>query len=485
MSATSLSAKRWTLAVVCAATAILMLDIAVVNTALSAIAADLDTGLHGLQWVVDAYTLALATAVLTAGSLADRFGRRRLFAWGIAVFTASSALCATAGSIEMLVGARAVQGVGAAIMFAVSLAVLANAFPEKRERSKALAAYGATIGGAFAFGPLVGGALTSGIDWEWIFLINIPIGLFCLWVTLSKVKESRDPRAPRVDVVGQSLLAPGLFLVVLALLRGNDLGWTSTTIVAELAAGLALLVAFVIAESRVAEPMLPLRFFRNGDFTGAQVASFAISASFFAIYLYATLYLQQVLGLSAIQAGLVYLPGTLVMLVVSGATAQLGQKVSARTMISVGLGLVAVGMGLFMLAGTASSWVILMPGFLVASIGTGLFNPALTNVALSSVSQDMSGVAAGVNDTFRQAGIAVGVAALGALIPAQNACGGDPGKYVSGMHDALLVGGIFAAVGAIAGWFLISSKYGAAAEAPVEETPAERPAHLRPALDAA
>ena len=232
--------------------------------------------------------------------------------------------------------------------------------------------------------------------------------------------------------------------------------------------------------------MLPLRLFRDGSFTGAQITAFAISASFFAIFLYVTLYLQQILGLSAIEAGLVYLPGTLIMLVVSGMTAQLGQKVPARTMIAGGLALVAVGMGLFMLAGTESSWPILMPGFIVASIGTGLFNPALTNVALSSVPQEMSGVAAGVNDTARQAGIAVGVAALGALIPAEHAFGGDPGKYVSGMHDALLAGGILAAVGALAGWFLISSKYGAAAEAPAaEETQAAPQPTLRPALDAA
>jgi len=231
--------------------------------------------------------------------------------------------------------------------------------------------------------------------------------------------------------------------------------------------------------------MLPLRLFRDGSFTGAQITAFAISSTFFAIFLYVTIYLQQILGLSAIEAGLVYLPGTLVMLVVSGATAQLGTKVPARTMISVGLGLVAVGMGLFMLAGTESSWPILMPGFIIASIGTGLFNPALTNVALSSAPQEMSGVAAGVNDTARQAGIAVGVAALGALIPADHAFGGNPADYVSGMHDALLVGGIFAAIGALAGWVLISKKYGAAAEAPAEETtPAPQPT-LRPALDAA
>ena len=230
--------------------------------------------------------------------------------------------------------ARAVQGVGAAIMFAVSLALLAHAFPGAKERAGALAAYGATIGASFAVGPLVGGLLTSGLDWQWIFLVNIPIGLACLYITRAYVAESRDPNAHGVDWAGQVTLTAGLFLLVLALLRGNEDGWGSTLIVAELVGAAVALIAFVAVELRVKQPMLPMRFFRDGSFTGAQITAFAISSTFFAIFLYITLYLQQILGLSAIEAGLVYIPGTLVMLVVSGATAQLGAKVPARTMIS-------------------------------------------------------------------------------------------------------------------------------------------------------
>ena len=459
--------QRWTLAVVCAATAMLMLDIAVVNTALSRIAEDLHTGLSGLQWVVDAYTLALASTVLTAGSLADRLGRRRVFTFGLALFTGASLVCGLAQDITMLNTARAVQGLGAAVMFAVSLALLAHAYPGARERGAALAAYGATIGASFAVGPLVGGLLTSGLDWQWIFLVNLPIGLFCLWGTRAKVEESRDPNSRGIDWPGQITLTAGLFLLVLALLRGNEVGWTSGQIVAELAGAVVALVAFVIVQSRVSEPMLPLRFFRNPSFTGVQIAAFSISASFFAVFLYTTLYLQQILGLSAIEAGLVYLPGTLAMLVVSGATAQLGAKVPARTMIGVGLALVGVGMMLFTLAGATSSWWIVLPGELVALIGTGLFNPAVTNVALSSAPAEQSGVAAGVHDTFRQAGIAVGVAALGALIPAENALGGgSPEAYVNGLQNALWAGAGLALVGALAASMLISRKYGAAAAAP-------------------
>src|ERR671911_141365 len=219
--------QRLTLTVVSIATAMLMLDIAVVNTALPEIARDLDTGLSGLQWVVDAYTLALASVVLSAGALADRLGRRRLFTIGLAIFTLASGACALATDIVFLNSARAVQGIGAAIMFAVSLALLAQAFPSPKERAGALAAYGATIGASFAIGPLVGGVLTSGLDWQWIFLVNLPIGLFCLWITQTKVEESRDPSSRRIDWPGQITLTAGLGLLVLALLRGNEDGWGS------------------------------------------------------------------------------------------------------------------------------------------------------------------------------------------------------------------------------------------------------------------
>jgi EmrB/QacA subfamily drug resistance transporter len=451
--------QRWTLVVVCAATAMLMLDIAVVNTALSRIAADLDTGLSGLQWVVDAYTLALASVVLTAGSLADRFGRKRLFTVGLTVFTAASAACAAATDIVFLDAARAVQGLGGAVMFAVSLAILADAFPDPRERAGALAAYGATIGGTFAVGPLVGGALTSGLDWQWIFLINIPLGAACLWITRSYVRESRDPAAPPVDVPGQTALVGGLFLLVLALLRGNQDGWGSTPIMAEFVGAAVMLIAFLAIERRSTHPMLPLRFFRIPSFSGAQIAAFGISGSFFAVFLYTTLYLQQILGLSPIEAGLAYLPATVVIFLVSGATSQLGERVSPRVMISVGLGLVAAGMALMTLAQADSSWTVLLPGMLVAAVGTGLFNPAVIAVALGSVPVEQSGLAAGVNDTFRQAGVAVGVAALGALVPAGSAFGGgSPQEYVDGLQNALFAGAGLATVAAVAAAVLIGRR---------------------------
>ena len=444
-----MSRQRWTLLVVCAATAMLMLDIAVVNTALSDIAADLDAGLTGLQWVVDAYTVALAAVVLTTGSLADRLGRKRVFIAGLAVFTAASAACAMAGGIVALDIARAVQGLGAAAMFAVSLALLADAFPSDEERAGALAAYGATIGAAFAIGPLVGGALTTGLGWEWIFLINVPIGIAIIAITLLKVRESVDPLARPVDWPGQAALAVALVLVVTGLLRGNEVGWGSTQIVAMLGGGLVMLAVFAVIELRVAHPMLPLGLFRNRAFTGAQVAAFAISSSFFAVFLYTTLYLQQILGLSAIEAGLVYLPGTIVMFIVSGATASLGDRISHPVMVTVGLLLVGVGMALGLLLQTDSAWTVMLPVSVIALIGTGLFNPAVSAIALRAVPMRDAGLAAGVNDTFRQAGIAVGVAGLGALFPAGAALGGgNPQGFVDGLHDASIVCAAIAVGGA-------------------------------------
>jgi EmrB/QacA subfamily drug resistance transporter len=445
------STQRWTLAVVCAATAMLMLDIAVVNTALSAIASDLDTGLSGLQWVVDAYTLVLAATVLTAGALADRFGRRRLFVLGIGVFTATSLLCAASQSIGALIAARAAQGLGAALMFAVSLAVLSHAFPRAEQRGKALAAYGATMAGSFAVGPLIGGTLTSALDWRWIFLINLPLGLACLAIVRRHVAESLDPRAPRVDRAGLLTLTGGLFGLVFALLRGAELGWGSPAIIGSFAGAVALLVAFIAVEARATQPMLPLELFGDGAFSGAQVAAFGLSASLFAMWFYMTLYLQQILGLSAIEAGLVYVPGTIVNFLVAGAMAPLGQTVSPRTLLSTGLALIGTGLALLTVMGVDSAWWLFLPGLLVAMVGTGILNPIVSQVALSSAPPEQSGLAAGVNDMFRQGGIAVGVAALGALIPAQAAFGGGSAQdYVAGFHEALWAGAALAVAAAVA-----------------------------------
>jgi predicted MFS family arabinose efflux permease len=319
-----------------------------------------------------------------------------------------------------------------------------------RERGRALAIYGATIGASFAVGPLVGGLLTQHAGWRWIFLVNVPVGALCLVVALARVTESRDPRPRRIDWAGQLLLCSSLFLLVYALLRGNTDGWGSTKIVTSLAVALGLFATFVAVELRGREPMLPFAMFANRAFTATQVAAFAISSSLFAILLYTTLYLQGVLGLSPVMTGTVFIPGTALMVVIAGGTTPLLKRVSPGAALSGSLLVVAGGLALMVLGGQHSSWVMTLPGFMLACAGTGVFNPVMSGLVLNESDPARAGLAAGINDSFRQTGIAVGVAALGALVPAGSAFGVDPAGYVSGLHRALWVACAIAAVGAAA-----------------------------------
>ncbi len=460
-SATPLAAPRAapdrkvSIAVACVATVMLMLDVSVVNTALDDIAAGLGAGLSGLQWVVDAYTLPLAAVVLSAGAIADRFGRKQVFLGGMALFTLASAACALSPGIATLVLARAVQGIGAAVLFATALALISEVTPTAEDRAKALGVYGASIGAAFAVGPFVGGVLTDAIGWRAIFWCNVPIGLLTLALA-RRVRESRDPRARRLDVPGQIALVVGLFLLVLALLRGNEHGWGSGVVAGSLVGAAVAFVALIVIEHRSQAPMLPLVHFRRPAFSAPQVLVFGISASFFAGFLYLTLYLQGVVGLSPLQTGLAYLPGTALVFVVSGMTAGLMVRFAPAALAVVGLLLVAAGMAVF--AWTThpdSGWVSILPGFLLASVGTGLFNPSGSALALAALPPEQSGLAAGANDTFRQAGLAVGVAWLGTFVPAAGPYGADAVAFVEGLHHAVLAGAAVALACAVAGAVLL------------------------------
>jgi EmrB/QacA subfamily drug resistance transporter len=411
--------KWWTLLAVSVATFMLLLDITVVNTALPAIEKDLRANFTDLQWVIDAYTLALAAVVLTAGSLADRLGRRAVFAVGLAIFSLASLAAGIASDATILNVSRAIQGIGGAAMFAVSLALVAQEFPAGRERGTAMAIYGTTIGIAVAAGPLIGGAITDAFGWRWVFFLNVPIGAAAIAMTLAKVRESRDPNATRVDWLGLVTFSGALFMFVLALLRGNDAGWGSALILGLLGGAAALLLAFVAVERRVAEPMLPLGLFRGRAFVGVQFAAFAVSVSVFALFLYITLYLQDYLGYSPLQAGLRYLPITLATFFIAPLAGVLLPRVPARVLMAVGL--LGAGAGLLLMSGidTGSSWTALLPGFLITGLGVGLLNPVVADVALSVVPTERSGMASGINDTFRQVGVAVGVAAWGAIFLAR------------------------------------------------------------------
>lgn len=410
------------------------------------------------QSVVIIYMLGFSVGQLAYGRLSDRYGRRPVLMAGMAIFIVGSLLASLATGFGALLAARAVQGLGAAVLFAVALALLANAFQDAKGRGFAIAVWGATIGASFAVGPLVGGALTTGLSWQWIFLVNVPVGAVALWVTATKVRESRDPFPRSLDVPGQLALIAGMFLLVLALLRGNEQGWGSAPIVLELAGAAASLIAFLVIERRSREPMMPLHLFRNPVFTGTQLSVFAISASLFAIYLYVTIYLQNVLGYSAIEAGLALVPGTVVNFVVAGASASFIPKVPRFVPVTAGLTLVAGGMAWMTTLDAGSSWLALQPGMLVAMAGTGMVNTSLSGLALSVLPERQSGLASGIHDSFRQGGIAVGIAALGAFFPAHAGLGQDPAAFVGGLHDALLAGAALAAVGAVAAAGLIRER---------------------------
>jgi len=412
-------AKWWTLGLVSVATFMLLLDITVVNTALPAIREDLDATFADLQWVIDAYALTLAAFVLTAGSLADRLGRRRVFVVGLVIFTLSSFIAGFANDPTTLNVSRAVQGIGGAIMFAVSLALIAQEFRPGRERGTAMGAYGAIIGMAVAIGPLVGGALTEGFGWESVFFVNVPIGAAAIGVTYWKVRESRDPNATRIDWPGLMTFSTSLFLLVLALVRGNEEGWGSGLIVGLLVGAAALMIAFIVIELHIREPMLPLGLFRNRTFTGVQIAAFGVSGSMFALFLYLTLYLQNFLGLSPLEAGMRYLPITVTSFVAAAITGSLIGRLPSRLML--GVGLTGVGAGLLLMGGVSldSEWTTLLGGFIVGGAGVGLLNPVLANTAVSVVSSDRSGMASGITNTFRQLGVSVGAAAWGAVFIAR------------------------------------------------------------------
>src|SRR3954447_9900163 len=329
------SRQRWTLVAVCMGTFMLLLDITVVNVALPDIRKSLNASFTDLQWVVDAYALSLATLLLTAGSVADLFGRRKVFVAGMGLFVVASLLCGLSGSPTMLNLSRAFQGVGGAVMFACSLALLAAEF-QGRERGTAFGAWGATIGFAVAVGPLVGGALTDGFGWEWIFFVNVPVGLATMAVAHLRVHDSRNPEGGGVDWLGVITFSGSLFLLVFGLIEANDLGWGSTSTVLRFAGSLVLFLLFLVAERRVQNPMFPLDLFRKPAFDGVSIAAFALSAALFALFVYITLYLQNVLGYTPLQTGVRFLPLSITSFLVAPLAGRLTTRLPVRIFLGVG-----------------------------------------------------------------------------------------------------------------------------------------------------
>jgi EmrB/QacA subfamily drug resistance transporter len=467
--------KWWTLLAACLATFMLLLDVTVVNVALPDIRADLGASFTDMQWVVDAYALGLATLLLASGSLADLVGRRLVFVTGLFVFVASSLVCGLSDTPVMLNVARGVQGLGGAMMFATALALIAQEFPP-RERGTAIGLWGATTGFAVAVGPLVGGVITEHLGWEWIFFVNVPVGLLTAAMTLARVPESERDTSARIDWAGLATFSGALFCLVLALIRGNDEGWGSAPIVALLAASVLLLAAFVATELRISTPMLDLSLFRIPAFTGAQIGAFALHASMFAMFLYLVIYIQSILGYSPLEAGLRFLPISVLSFVVSPVAGKLAERLPVRGFM--GGGLILVGSGLVLMGGIdpGDDWTTLLPGFIVCGIGIGCTNPALATAAIGVVEPRRSGAASGINSTARQVGIATGIAGLGAIFQARvtDLLGDErlAGAVVSGqahtavaqrafidaLNEILIVAAVVAFVGGILSFALVRSR---------------------------
>ncbi len=470
--------RRWTLVAVCTTTFMLLLDITIVNVALPSIQRRLHAGLTGLEWVVDAYALTLAALILTAGALSDRFGRRLLFMGGVVVFTSASLVCGFAWNIVALDVARAVQGIGGAALFATALALIGHEY-RGPERGGAIAIWGATIGAAVASGPLVGGILTDTLGWRWVFFVNVPVGAFALSVALTRMNESRDEAAVRADLWGLLTLSASLFLIVFGLLRGNSSGWSSALILSSLMGGAAVLVVFVFVELMQERPMLDVTLFRQPVFLGVSIATFCIGAGMFALFPYLSIYLQDVLGYGPLGAGVRFLPLTVFVFAVPIVMRRFAPAASFRLLLSVGLALVAGALLLMHGLDTSSHWTALLPGLIIAGIGIGLANPAIAAAALRAVDPARTGMASGVNNAFRLSGVAVGVAALGAVLERRaadslastlgphsrglaqptglRAAGGRPPiahaaglAFVSGLNAVLLVSCVVVAFGAVA-----------------------------------
>jgi EmrB/QacA subfamily drug resistance transporter len=406
--------KWWTLTAVGIGTFMLLLDVTIVNVALPDIQRQLHASISDLQWVIDAYALSLAALMLTAGSLADLLGRRVVFVTGIAIFTAGSLLCGVAQSPVLLSLARAGQGVGGAVMFATSLALLAQAF-RGPDRGIAFGVFGAITGIAVAAGPVIGGAITSGLSWRWIFFVNVPIGVVAIVLTLLRVEESRDPEASRPDWLGFVTFSSALGLLVYGLIESSTHSWGSERVVGSLATAALLLVLFVVAEVRQRRPMFDLSLLRTPTFLGGLGSAFAIAASAFSVLTFLVLYLQNVLGFSAIGTGVRLLVLSGAIFLTAGVAGRLTAKVPTKLLI--GPGFVLIGTGLLLMRGISptSGWTHLLPGLIVVGAGAGLVNTPLASTAVSVVHPRRAGMASGINNTFRQVGIAAGVATLGSI----------------------------------------------------------------------
>ena len=407
--------KWWTLAAMCFALFMIMLDNTVVNVALPAIQDDLGASLQGLEWTVNAYTLSFAVLLVTGGRLGDIFGRRRMFLFGVIVFAASSAAIGFAPSQEWLVAGRAIQGIGGAFMMPGTLSIISNTFPP-HERGRAIGTWAGVSALALAIGPAVGGALTEYVSWRAIFFLNLPVAAGAVLVTLFATRESYDRTVSRtVDYPGIAALTIGLSTLVLALVEGNNWGWGSPQVVALFATAVVGLVAFYLVERHGKAPMVQFEFFRSKSFLGANAVAFIVSFAMLAMFFFLALYMQNLLGYSALEAGVRFLPSTVVIIFVAPLAGRLVDKIGARPLITAGLSIVAVALFLQSQLTATSGYGQLLVPFMLMGLGMGMTMSPMSTAGMNAVSPDKAGVASGILSMSRMVGGTFGVAAIGAL----------------------------------------------------------------------
>ena len=445
--------KWWTLGAVALGLFMIMLDNTIVNVALPSMQRDLGIGVPELEWVVSGYALTFAVLMLTGGKLADMFGRRRIFIVGLAIFTVSSLACGLAPSAEALIGARAVQGIGAALMNPATLSIITATFPP-RERGRAIGIWVGVSAMALAIGPLVGGVITEQFDWTWIFFINVPIGVLAILAARMLIDESRDTSdGQRLDLPGLVSSAVALFALTFALIEADTYGWTSGVILGLFAVAIAGFTALVALERRQRVPMLDLSLFRQGSFAGANAAMLLTAFAMFGVLFFLSLYMQNVLGYSAIHAGAAFLPMTVIITLVAPIAGRLSDRVGSRWLMGGGLTLVASALLLFARLGVDASYWSVLPALMLGGLGMSLTMTPTTAAVMSSVPVDKAGVGAAVLNSFRQVGGSLGIAVIGAIVTSQvSVAPGSPAyaeQLVSGMHTGFHVSAAMALVGAL------------------------------------
>ncbi len=451
--------KWWTLAAVAFGLFMIMLDNTVVNVALPSIEKDLHISISQLEWIVTAYALVFAALLITGGKLADLFGRRKIFIIGLAVFSLSSLACGFAPSAGFLIGARAVQGIGAALMNPATLSIITATFPPK-QRGQAIGIWAGVSALALAIGPLAGGLIVDNIGWNWIFFVNVPVGALGIVVSYFFIKESRDTSHEQsVDFPGLFTSGGALFALSYALIEGNQRGWASAEILGLLAAAAVLFTAFVLLESRQRLPMLDLSLFRIGSFVGANTVALLVSLGMFGVFFFVSLYVQNILGYSPTKAGAIFLPMTILIILIAPIAGKASDRIGGRWLMGGGMTLLSISLLFYQRVGLHSTFWTLLPAMILGGVGMALTMSPMTSVAMASVPVDKAGVGSGVLNSFRQVGGSMGIAVMGAILASylSAAPGTELAKqqFVDGLHSALLVSACITFAGAVVAVTLI------------------------------